>query len=708
MSLRAQPDSPVPVRHRPHQIGRTAPDPGRSLLAQVTRGVLLAQDGRFEQTVTLLTDARRRLRGHPLAESAPVVPGLLLNLGLARTLCGHFEQAEEHLWEARFLARERGLPLMDLVVQQNLGCLSLYRGDTSAAIATFHGLAGRLPPDRLGALHTDLAEALLAEGLLEEAAQALADGPWTEGLPSSVSALLVEAKLWLLRGGRRRTVELTRRVRSIVGAHSPWYRLAAHLEGVALYAERDRAHLPVARAREALAVRRPIATPHTRWRAAAHRALDALDALRGTVPPPPGPWLAEACEDPHVVRAGLESALRAGDPAKALDWAELSRSWAVPHVPGPRVRTPSTVRLAERYRRALSPNAVGQGALAQEPTGTALAQRLESARWQAHHESRSARRTGTPSAPGPVADALLERLGGRAFLRYTHAGGRAVALVAVAGRVHSRALGPLPRVARTLARFVHSLRLPGCAPDAHAREAAREASRTLVGPLTPLVGDRSLVVAGDSYLGDPPWGMLPDLRGRPLHLVPTARFWLERASRPAPALPGRVLLVAAHQPPGALREVTALAGLYPRARVLTGRRAGHREVLAALGEADLVHLAGHGHVPDRSPALSSVALHDGPVLACDLAAPPRVPETVVLSTCWSGQGFAGGTGDPLGFVGSLLAAGGRAVVASPVPVPDDGTGTAMHRFHRALAEGAALPEAVAVHLGGLGFCCFGG
>ncbi|WP_019609672.1 CHAT domain-containing protein [Nocardiopsis sp. CNS-639] len=688
MSLRAQPsplspESPLSAACPDHHALRS----GRSLLARVSHGVRLAQGGMFEQTAALLDEAHRRLLGHPVAESATVMPGVLLNLGLAQTLCGRFPQAEEHLREARSLARERRLPLMGLVIDQNLGCLSLYRGDAPAAIATFHGLTDRLPSERREALHVDLAEALLAEGLVEEAATALADGPWAGG--SSANALLVEAKLRLLRGDHRHTVELTRRVRHSFGTGSLWYRLATRLERMAL--REGRTTSPVARARNALAVRAPLAAPRSSGKGAAHLALDILDAHARLAP---GPWLAGAVSDPHVVRAGLESALRAGEAATALEWAELARTWAAPHVPGPGVRTPATASLADRYRAAL--------VRGRDPH--VLARRLESARWQAHHQTPGARRT---PAPAPVAGALLERLDDRAFVRYTRADGKAVALVAAAGRVHARVLGPLPRVARAMARFVHPVAFAqeGC----EAREAAEDAARVLLEPLLALVGDLPLVVAGDSYLGDPPWGMLPALRGRPLNLVPGAGFWLDRTRSgvPVPRPPERVLLVAAPEPDGAAREVAELADVYPGARVLRADRALRSDVLSALGRADLVHLAGHGRVPGRSPMLASVGLGDGPLLACDLAGLAETPDTVVLSTCWSGRGFADRAGAPLGFTGALLAAGVRTVVASPVPVRDAGTAGAMRLFHRALAAGVPAPEAVAVHLGRTGFCCFG-
>ncbi|MFD3683306.1 CHAT domain-containing protein [Nocardiopsis sp. NPDC058631] len=729
MSLGSPPAPAASAAVRRH--GDRVSHSGGSLLSRVTHGVRLAQDGRFEETVDLLTDTRLRLSGHPVADAAQVMPGVLVNLGLAQILCGRFGQAEDHLREALSLTQERGLPLLGMVADQNLGCLSLYRGDASSAIATFHALSPRLPASLREALQVDLAEALLAEGLVEEAAEALADGPWADGRSTSASTLLVEAKLRLLRGDHRRAVELTGRVRHGFGRGSLWYRLASRLEHRALREARPRPPSPVERAANALAARVPLAVTAREGRSARHEVLASLPSAGG----PPAPRAARTAEDPHVVRAGLESALASGDASAALEWAELARTWAVPRVPGPLERAPEMAALAEGYRDAL----------VHDRDADAAARRWESARWYTHHTTRAAvrpdgawfagsagpRRTtpppaadtapqprpvrrphpGTPdpAGPRPVTGPLLERLGDRAFLRYTRAAGDAVVLIATDGRVHCRVLGPLPQVAQALSRFVHPLLVPGRPPGAAAREAANLATRALLGPVLPLVGDRPLVVASDPYLGDPPWGMLPALRGRPVNLVPTARFWLDRhgAFRTGAPRPRRVLLVAAPEPDGAVREVAQLTGLYPGASVLTGDRARRGDVLDGIGQADLVHLAGHGHVPARSPMLSSVGLADGPLLACDLASLSGVPDVVALSTCWSGRDFAGRAGAPLGFAGALLAAGAHTVVASPVPVGDSGTGEAMRRFHRALAGGVPAPEAVAVHLGRVGFCCFG-
>ena len=221
----AAPD-PTPA-NPPRGDESPTPEAGQALLSRVTQGVRLARRGLFEETVDLLDDTRRRLHGHPVAELATVLPGVLTDLGLAQTLCGRFGQAEEHLNEARSLADARGLSLLGLVARHNLGCLDLYRGDTADAIATFHELTHLMPADRQEPLRVDLAEALLSEGLVEEAGRTLAEAPWQTGGDRTARGL-VEAKLRLLDGDHRGALHLALQVSSSAGPGSLWYGLAPH------------------------------------------------------------------------------------------------------------------------------------------------------------------------------------------------------------------------------------------------------------------------------------------------------------------------------------------------------------------------------------------------------------------------------------------------------------------------------------------------
>ncbi|SIO89784.1 CHAT domain-containing protein [Nocardiopsis sp. JB363] len=628
----------------------------RPLLARVADGVRLARDGRFEDTVTLLEDTRSRLRGHPAEDLAPVLPGVLTDLGLAQALCGRFGPARDHLHAARDLAESRGLPLLGTVARQNEGCLTLYRGDAPGAIVIFRELVPLVPADRQEALRVDLAEALLSEGQVEEAGRTLAEAPWPEG-PTDTARTLLEAKLRLLEGDHRAALGLSRRVRRHVGRGSPWYGLTNRLERLA---ERTHRVRPLERAREALEVRSPsttvpVTSPH---------ATRALDALAERLPAPalvgpgsgraplPGTWLGAGFGDPHVIQAGLEGALAVGDPAIALEWAELTRP--------------------EVTRGTLVTAAGGVSG-----TGPAVPR---------------------PSAPrGSVSEGLFDTLGDRAFVHFARVADQAVALVAVAGRVRTASLGPLLRLRRLLARMRHECE---ATPVDGATQALDAVDEALVNPVLALTGERPLVVTGAPYLDDPPWGLLPSLRGRPVTVVAGARAW----ARGRPPRGGRVLLAAATEPAGAGAEVRALSGTYPGARVL--ERARRDQVLAALTDTDTAHLAGHGHIDERSALLSRVELADGPLLARDLLWAPAPAALVTLATCWGGRGFL--TRSPGGFAGTLLALGTHTVVASPLPVSDERTGAAMRLFHRALAGGGDVSEAVADHLGHVGFCCYVG
>lgn len=626
---------------------------GHTLLRRVSESVRLAHGGHFEDTVALLDETQYRLRRHPLSRISTVLPGTLANLGLAQSLCGNFDAARDHLQEARSRAEEHGLAVLDLIVRQNLGCLALHQGDSAAAIALFHDLLPSMPEDRREALHVDMAEALLTEGLVEEAVEALDDSTG-----AGPTAQLREATLRLLEGEptHARTVGL--QVRQLHGRGSLWYRFA------------DR-----------LVCRAGRRSPRSRRRGC--------------------PLPTSGAHPPHTVRAGLAQALSVGAAETALEWAELTRTWTTPLVPGPTAVADRKSTDAYRSSHARSGAA----------DADARAREWERARWRSFYAPHLRRALSSPKGPPrarvgaepwrPVTDTLLGRLGERAYVRYVQVDDRAWALVASEHGVEAFPLGPAMALSGRAARF--AARTPG--GPGYAR-AADEAGQALLGPVLGRIGDRPLVLSWDPFLGEPPWGALPALCGRPLSLVPSARAWLERSSE-VPSL-DRVLLASGPVLPGAADEVAGLALLYPQARVLSGAQARPEAVLEGMEHADLVHLAGHGHVPGRAAMLASVELEGAPLLACDVAGIEQVPSVVTLATCWNGRAFGRRSGPPLGFVGALLARGTHAVVASPVPVRDTETGAAMRRFHRALAAGTPVPEAVALHLGRAGFCCYGG
>jgi CHAT domain-containing protein len=141
--------------------------------------------------------------------------------------------------------------------------------------------------------------------------------------------------------------------------------------------------------------------------------------------------------------------------------------------------------------------------------------------------------------------------------------------------------------------------------------------------------------------------------------------------------------------------VAQVASLHRSASQLTGRGASVEAVTAALGRADVAHLAVHGSLRGDNPLFSSLELVDGPLMGYDLERLARVPRTVVLPSCHSGEGRSLPGEEMLGLAWTLLGAGASSVVAATTAVPDAATAELMVRFHTALAGSASAADALA-------------
>ncbi len=317
--------------------------------------------------------------------------------------------------------------------------------------------------------------------------------------------------------------------------------------------------------------------------------------------------------------------------------------------------------------------------------------------------------------------------------------------------------------------------------DGIAREAAA-LSALLLGPLTRLPAEGPVVIVPTGALHTVPWPVLPPLNGRPVCVAPSATAWLTAGepSRDGPtkrsptfplhpttmaaaALPpvlplrpgpprtttpttegtpaaevpvratARVATASGRRPPPAVRHTTAAAPVRRRSVVaVAGPGLAHAEaeasmvvrvhdeagrvppradaVLAALGSADVAHIAAHGVFCAHSPLLSSLTLDDGPLMAYDLLRLDRAPRLVVLSACDAGMAHTPVDGAPLGLAGTFLDRGTACVVASLVPVRDDEALALMTAFHRLLTTGIAPAEALAAATDATdvpGFACLG-
>jgi CHAT domain-containing protein len=149
---------------------------------------------------------------------------------------------------------------------------------------------------------------------------------------------------------------------------------------------------------------------------------------------------------------------------------------------------------------------------------------------------------------------------------------------------------------------------------------------------------------------------------------------------------------------------------------LSGRRATVEAVTAALGLADLAHIAADGIFRSDNPLFSHLQLADGPLTVYDLEQLPRAPRVLVLSACNSGLSGVRPGDELLGLSSALFSLGTATLVATVIPVPDESTRHLMLALHRQLRAGrepaSALAEVQAAAAGNgdllaQGFVCLG-
>jgi hypothetical protein len=235
----------------------------------------------------------------------------------------------------------------------------------------------------------------------------------------------------------------------------------------------------------------------------------------------------------------------------------------------------------------------------------------------------------------------------------------------------------------------------------------------IIAPLRSSLGDDGVVFIPAGALASVPWGVLPDLRGRPVSVCPSASSWLAARRREHEQVvpSGLPLLVAGPDLEHAAREVTEIAKSYPGCRPLLPDTATVGAALRALDGAPLAHLAAHGYHDQENFLFSRIDLADGPLMAYDIQQLTAAPRHVVLSSCDVGRTVVRPGEEILGFTAALLYIGTASVTASVTRVGDDAAVGIMTAYHRLLAVGTRPAEALARATATepfSPFVCFGG
>jgi tetratricopeptide (TPR) repeat protein len=403
----------------------------------------------------------------------------------------------------------------------------------------------------------------------------------------------------------------------------------------------------------------------------------------------------------ELARAGLDAALADGRPPTVFRWLERSRAQAfrsrAVHPTDDPVTADALAELRQRSRLARASELEGRKDATAVRRLTELERQIRAHSWQASG-------TGESEDEASLADVRGELV---------RAGAMLVSLLTVGGRVHAflvgeRAariveLGDFAAAAEAAARLRSDLdvlcgrRLPA-ALDATVRTSVRrqlaELTEHLMAPLRGHLGDEDLVIVPTGSLSGVPWALLPDLRGRPVTVAPSATVWLSgRRSRPRPAL--SKLLVAGPNLTHAAAEVEQLSAIYPEGETLLGEDATVESAMKALDGCGIAHFATHGHHEQDSVLFSRLDLVDGPLMAYDIHQLGAAPEHVILSSCDVGRSVVREGDEILGFTAALLYSGTRTVVSSVARMDDAAAVGVMTAYHRGLAAGVEPARALA-------------
>ena len=234
------------------------------------------------------------------------------------------------------------------------------------------------------------------------------------------------------------------------------------------------------------------------------------------------------------------------------------------------------------------------------------------------------------------------------------------------------------------------------APDAHFdEEISRQLFLYLIQPTLASIKSRHLVLVPHEELNSIPFQALQDpATGKYLgetfaiSYAPSATVLATLQGKSTPK-GERLLAVADPSIHEASDEVNAIGKLYPgRSKVVAREAASKSDVMAWVGDYDVVHLSVHGSFDSGDPLLSylqfkKTAPDNGRLTAAEMfGLPLRKNALVVLSACETGRAEATHANEVLGMVRSLLYAGAGRLVLSSWKVNAGSTRLWMETFYQ--------------------------
>ncbi len=735
-----------------------------------TRGVLLCQRALI---LRRLGDAARALDAFGLAiellgDSPLDLAKAHLNRGTVHLDRSDVAAAAEAFETAVVLYERVGDRVARAKAQHNLGYARLLAGDLVAALAAMeaaHVVLAPVSPVVNATCEQDLAEVMLAAGLVEEGAALLRRAAIDYGrrrmrqrqaeAELSLAANLVpfdpETARVVARTAARRfrsagsvawrvraeaetvTAEVARGGRSETLASIadglaeefdalglPWRAVAARQDAGLVRIRRGGGSLvpvpslgsdaPLAIRLRDRALRAELAAADGRWSKALDQLRTGLVDLHG--------WQSSfgsldlqtgvAGHGVRLAARGLGLAVESGKSDVLFEWSERARMLASRVQP---VRAPEDEQIVADLTELREMAA--EGGRRDPEREAALRQRIRERAWQ-HRGS------GAVADPVTLGELQTALDADTALVAYVVAGERVVALVVTADAATWVDLGERERIDALLGGLLPDLdvaasELPGAMAGFVRTELANRLASladVLVAPVLEAVCDRAVVLTPSGVLAGVPWTLLPGFVGRPVTVAQSATSWLAR--RTTPLRLGSAGFVAGPRVARAEDEVIAAAKEWKDARVLTGADASAAAVSELASAVDVLHVAAHGKHAAENAMFSGLQLADGPWFGYDIDQLRQVPDVVLLSACEVGRSTVRWGDELIGMATAWLHAGARCVVASAAAVNDRAAYDVLVAVHQQLAAGvdpatalAAAVPAVSADTAPVPLVCFG-
>jgi tetratricopeptide (TPR) repeat protein len=223
----------------------------------------------------------------------------------------------------------------------------------------------------------------------------------------------------------------------------------------------------------------------------------------------------------------------------------------------------------------------------------------------------------------------------------------------------------------------------------------------LLRPLEQNLGARRLVIIPHRALHYVPFHALHDgqrylVERRSVSYAPSAGVLSLCLDRPRQPITRPVLVgVADEQAPRVRDEIARIAGLLHSSTVRLDAAATVAEVRKLAGEADLLHLACHGHFRPDNPLFSALRLGDGWLTVGDAYELELRCGLVTLSACETGVSAVAPGEELIGLARGFFSAGTPSLMVSLWTVDDNSTAELMTGVYEGLQSGLGPADALA-------------